>query len=172
MSHISGTWKDLIIPVVGLGISSATPSPKAFLTLLSSYGFAQEDYLFGCFELQHDYIEGSNISPHVHWAPSSTNAGNVIWHLDYSFAPVNGVFGATTRISVTQAGSGVENTHQLAAFPDISGAARKVGCIMPFRLSRGSAADGDTYTAVAIALNIGVHYKCDSMGSTQLYTKN
>jgi hypothetical protein len=173
MSHYSGRWKDLIVPVVGLGTSSAAPSPQAFLTSLSGYGFQRDDYLFGCFEIQHDYNEGSDLRIHIHWAPSSTNTGDVVWHFDYSYANVDDVMPAAARLTVIQAGAGAADTHQLAEFaPVISGANRKIGCIVPFRLTRGSAGDGDTYTAAAIALNIGVHYECDSLGSNQLYIKD
>jgi hypothetical protein len=173
MSHTSGKWNDLIMPVVGLGVSSTVPSPQAFLTNLSAYGFQRADQLYGCFEILHDYKEGSNLRFHIHWAPSSINNGNVVWQLDLSCANVNYVLPATELLTKTEAACGVANTHQLTEFePILSGTGKKIGCIVPFRLRRGEAGDGDTFTGLAIALSIGVHYECDGIGSNQIFIKN
>jgi hypothetical protein len=173
MSHTSGKWNDLIVPVVGLGKSSTVPSPTDFLTNLSSYGFQRGDQLYGCFEIPHDYKEGSNLRFHIHWIPSTTDTGSVVWILDFSCANANDVFPATENLKKTVAAAGAANTHQLSELaPIVSGTGKKIDSVVPFRLKRGEVADGDTFTGVAIALSVGVHYECDGIGSNQIFIKN
>ena len=52
-----------------------------------------EEELFFAAQIPHAWKEGSNIYPHVHWYPTNTDTGNVIWGLEYTWANVNGTFG-------------------------------------------------------------------------------
>lgn len=171
MSYLAGKWKDLIIPGAALGAGGAAPALTVLQGNAQVYGFATSEFVYGQFEIQHDYQEGTDITVHVHWAPSSTNAGNVVWDFEYTVANVNGVFPATQTLSVTQAGAGVASTHQLASMSAVlPGTGRKIGDIIAFRLLRN--ATGNTFTGTALLLSIGAHYQCDSLGSNQIASKN
>lgn len=169
MSHKTGQWKDLILPVTAL-TGGTLPTFGVFSGDLRTYEFQTGDVLHGSFEIQHDYIEGSELYVHVHWAPSTTNTGNCIFLFDYSIASVGTAFPVQAQLSATQAGGGVALQHQLATFtPTISGAI-KIGNIIAFRLVR--TATGNTFTGNAFVFSIGVHYKCDALGSNQMLTKD
>jgi len=78
-------------------------------------------------------------------------------------------FPVTTTTTITQAGSGTINQHQLAnTAAVISGSGIKVGAVCVFRLARPT---GDAFTGDAFLHSVGVHYQIDTMGSRQITTK-
>lgn len=171
MSYIDGKWKDLIVPIVGLAGGAQAPTATTITGNINGLGFATGDNVYGAFEIQHDYKEGTDLYVHVHWSPNSTNNGNVVFDFEYTVAGFNATFPAATTISATQASGGVTNAHKLAAISTtISGTGRKIGDIICFRLLRN--ATGNTYTGTAIVHSIGIHYECDSLGSNEISTKN
>lgn len=171
MSHLFAKWKDLILPVTGMGVGGTIPAMTAVTGNINTYGFQTGDYLYGAFEIQHDYLEGSDLYVHIHWAPTTTNTGNCIFEFEYTLANVNATLPGSTTISETQAGSGVALRHQLAEFTTvISGVGRKIGDIVAFRIYRTAA--GNTFTGLALMFSLGIHYQMDVTGSNQRTSKN
>ena len=169
MSHKTGQWKDLILPATAL-TGGTLPTFGVFSGDLRTYKFETGDVLHGSFEVQHDYIEDSDLYVHVHWAPSSTNTGNCIFLFDYSIASVGTAFPVQAQLTVTQAGSGLALKHQLATFTPVISGTIKIGDIIAFSLVR--TATNNTFTGDAFVFSVGVHYKCDTLGSNQMTTKD
>lgn len=166
-------WDDIIIYPTALGTGASAPDLVAFGPSgnLKAYGFdgnATSEQLYGSFEIPHNYLENSNIRPHIHWAPSTAGSGTVKWYLEYSITYPNGSFLAPTTISLTQDAGGVWK-HSVAEFNGVFSAS-KIGSICMFRLYRNPA--DDTYTGDAILLSLGFHYQLDGNGSTNLFTKD
>jgi hypothetical protein len=125
----------------------------------------------GCREIQHDYKEGTNLTPHLHWYPTTNDAGNVVWQLEYVVVRGGTVVGSSTTISVTQAAGGVAWTQKRADFTEIDGSSFKIGDQIHFRLFRDYTHLSDTYGEDAAAATFGFHYQVDSLGSRQITTK-
>ena len=167
------TWKDLIIPGLALRGGGSAPTFAAFqggiYALRFDAGSANEAH--GSVELQHDYKEGTDLILHVHWAPSTTNGGNIVWGAEYSVAPAGTTYPATT----TQAGTptaapGVAKRHAMYDIVTISGTGLKIGAVLIFRIYRQNGGT-DTFTGNAFLLSAGVHYEADTLGSRAITTK-
>jgi len=87
-------WRNINLGAAQLSRpSSSQPDLENFVdevgadTGIQTYGFAVGEKIYGSFEMQHDYKEGSDITFHVHWqgitAPSGTD--NVQWRINIYF---------------------------------------------------------------------------------------
>ena len=164
-------WDDIIISPSNLRGGVSVPNFSAFQNGVYQLLFinTQSDEVYGSFEIPHDYKEGTDLQPHIHWSPNSTNTGNCVWDFEYTIADPMTTFPATTTTTITQAGSGTINQHQLAnTAAVISGSGIKVGAICVFRLARPT---GDAFTGDAFLHSVGVHYQIDTIGSRQITTK-
>jgi hypothetical protein len=164
-------WDDIIIPASNLRGGVSVPNFSVFQNGVYQLLFInnQSDEVYGSFEIPHDYKEETDLQPHIHWSPNSTNTGNCVWNFEYTIADASTTFGATTTTTITQAGSGTINQHQLAnTAAVISGSGIKVGAICVFRLARPT---GDAFTGDAFLHSVGVHYQIDTIGSRQITTK-
>lgn len=143
-------------------------------TNISVYGFngtTTMEQLFGVFEYNHNYKEGADIYPHIHWSPTTTATTDVKWNLDYVWDNVGAGPSAVTTISVIQAANGVAYRQQKALFPTISGTGKQIGSQIQFRLWRDPTDVQDTYAAIAVIQTMGIHAEIDSFGSTNVSSK-
>jgi len=169
-------WNDINLGSSGLGRGASAPDLVAFLAagnlLLPGFdGNVTTEQLYGSFELLHNWKQGTDIEFHVHWTPTTANAGNVKWQLEYSWQNIDGTFPAVTTISVIDAAGGTAWTHNKAAFTRISATGKKIGTAFVFRFFRNPADGDDTYPDDAGLIQIGVHYQIDSIGSKEIYNK-
>jgi hypothetical protein len=164
-------WDDIIIYATNLRGGATVPTFAIFTGSIWSTKFmnATTDIVYGAFELPHGYKEGTDLYPHLHWSPSTTNNGNCAWTFAYTISNVGATFPAETSLTFNQTGSGIVNAHQLVSSnATIPGAGVRIGAVCNFALSRPT---GDTFTGDAFLHSVGVHYQIDTMGSTQIVTK-
>lgn len=130
------------------------------------------EQLFGSLELNHDWAEGTIVKPHVHWMPTTADAGNVKWRLTWAISQDGALSGENTVVSVSAA-SGTAWVEERADFTDINLAAYKIGAQFMYRLWRDpNNADGeDTYSKDAAVQTFGLHVIVDTLGSSQVGTK-
>ena len=114
-------------------------------------------------QLPHSYKAGSDLKPHVHWAPVDANAGTVIWGLEYTIQSPNGTFGNTTILEVADNADGVAYKHQLHSLGTISGAGITESAVIFGRIYRK--AGSDTYASDAALVSTDIHFQMDKMGS-------
>lgn len=166
-------WKDLILPAVNLRPGSTPPAFAIFMggIYASRFDAGISDMLYGSFELQHDYFEGSDLYFHVHWSPTTTNAGNIVWGVEYTIASPFTVFPATVTVLGTPTPApGVVNRHQLQNIAVIPGTGQVIGSIVAFRVFRQNGGT-DTFTGNAFLHSVGVHYSADTLGSRSITSK-
>ena len=168
---------DINIPGLALG-PGASPPDK--ITILGSgniraYGFdgnATTEELHGSTEILHGYVEGSNISFHVHWMPTTADSGNVKWQLEYSWYNTDEVAPNPTIISVVQSTSSTAWKPLKGIFPAIDGTGKRIQSDFVFRLFRDPTDGEDTYNSHdAALLQVGFHYWTDAHGSRTTTTK-
>jgi hypothetical protein len=160
-------FQDLSLAAHSLRAGATPPTWTAWNGTLYAPEFinAATTDLHGSFELLHDYKQGSDLDFHIHWSPSTTNAGNCKWGLDFSIVNIDGTFAAPTTITITPAASGTVLKHSLTSFGTISGAGLTIGAVIDFRIYRLGSDAADTFTGSAFLHNCGMHYEVDTMGS-------
>lgn len=180
--HLEGdatAWDDLRFPAqginpVGLSAPPATDTADPYMGSLL-FDPATINVVAGIAQMPHNWKEGSAISPHIHWTPTSTGGGNVVWRFSYMVANINEAFsGSLTVMDPVIAAAGTDaNAHLLTSFePDIDMTGKTISCIVMWKLER-VANDGtnDTYAADARLLELDFHYEIDSFGSNAMTTK-
>lgn len=123
------------------------------------------------FELQHDWKEGTALSPHLHYqiigAPTGTD--RIKWQLIYTISRNGTTLSPTTTITVETEVS-TQYSFYISSFPDIIGTGFKIGDQFLFQLSRITAS-ADEFAGDALLSTAGVHYEIDTMGSRQKFIK-
>jgi hypothetical protein len=167
-------WLD--INIGGVALTKAASNQPSLVQLngtsILSYGLggtSGTNELHGSFELQHDYQEGSDIWPHVHWYPDTSGTGNVILNLDYCIFQDSG--NTTGTMAVTTAAPGVAWKEVFSEFGSITGTDLKIGSQIHLRLWRNASATGDTYAGNAAIGTLGIHCIVDFPGSLSKRSK-
>ena len=170
-------WEDLRFPVSAVQVNQSKSKPDQ-ITLprgVRAFGFdntGSEDVHFWV-QMPHRWRQGTALSAHVHWTPTSTATGNVCWELHYSVADINGSFAALATMLGTDYTSGQNNRHLYCDLGDIDmSAVTGVSAMIACKLFRRGDYAIDTYGADAGLLEIDFHYRIDSLGSDQEATKS
>lgn len=175
---IDRQWDDLRTPVDAIRLRGvpADPSPGAFPvgTNPQALYFSPTalNEVFITVQMPHTWWEGTAIYPHVHWGPIDSIAGNVEWEMEYSWANIGAVFGATATITVVDP-IAAQNTHQIASFSAIDGTGMTISSILQIRLYRDGTAGNvhDTYGNSAALLEFDIHYQKNTFGSVTEFGK-
>ena len=183
-------WNDLTVPATSVRPSGATPpdfqnSPafggdsSLWYFTFNGAGTSPIEEVFFTVQLPHDYKQGSDIYPHVHFAPTSTNGGDtnsrtVRWYLAYQWANIDGTFGSSATVSMDKAF--VPNTslwsHLIAGnVASVSGTGKNISSILMCRLYRDPGDAADDYPQDAAVLYFDIHYESDTVGSRSRNTK-
>jgi hypothetical protein len=164
-------WDDLVVSPYAMAPGAAAPDPITLFGTGSIRGFGFDggvtsEMMDGCFQLSHRWVEDTPAYIHVHWMPSTTGSGNVIWNLEYSMASAGQVFTAPATISTAAtAAGGVAWYHHITSFPVIQMPSKKVSSLIEFRFYRNPGATGDTYAADAVLCSLDLHYAINTDGS-------
>lgn len=172
----NNTWNDINISSNSLKNGVSAPSdwtiPGTSLSIKSFIGTGSTiQSAYGSAEILHDYKEGTDITPHLHYCPTTTGTGNIKWQMEYAWINRGGTISASTTLSAVVAASGIVGNTNIASFPAISGSNMKMGSRFVFRIFRDPADAADTYAADAGVTDVGIHYKKDAMGSREVGSK-
>lgn len=129
---------------------------------------ATEEELYFSVQLPHAWKEESDIEPHVHWMPTDTGTGSVVWGLEYVWANMDDAFGNTTITTASDAGAGTAYTHQYCSLGEIDGDGFSASSMILCRVYRDAGNAADTYDADAALLEIDFHYEIDKLGDSSL----
>jgi len=118
--------------------------------------------------IQHDFRPGSKVYPHIHWIPSTSGSGNVVWNLSWTAARGHnqGAFGFAnpTTFKITQAAPGVAYQHMIAEASEaqaVSITGMEPDTVICWRVWRDPADVGDTYDADVFSNFFDIHYDVD-----------
>lgn len=170
-------WDDINMGAVSLGAGASAPDLITLggggntILVRGFDGNAIAEQLFDDIEITHGYKEETDIVCHVHWMPTTTNAGDVKWQLTYAWTNRTGGLPSETTISVVQAAGGVAWVPHRADFPAISGTGKGIGSHLSIRLFRDPTDAADTYPDDAALQSFGVHYEIDTVGSRGITSK-
>jgi len=172
-------WKDINLGAAQLSRpTSSQPDLVTFVdengddTLIQTYGFAIGEKIHGSFEMQHDYKEGSDFTPHVHWqgitAPTGTD--NVQWRLTYTLMRDDATLDAVTTIDSPDTIFDTQYEGVRTDFAVVTGTNYLIGDQFLFTLER-VASTGDAYAGDALIATVGIHVECDTCGSRNIILK-
>ncbi len=166
-------WDDLRFPVAGINPPGAASAPARDTTDGRLHFSASAVNIIAIqVQMPHAWKLDSAIFPHLHWSPSTTNTGNCLWKLQYKIANIGDVFPASwSESTVLDAGGGVVDGHQLAAFSDIDMTGYNLSCMLLMLVSRLGSDPTDTFTGEAILNEVDIHYQLDALGSNEMLTK-
>ncbi|MCF8232730.1 MAG: hypothetical protein K9J27_11130 [Bacteroidales bacterium] len=179
----AAAWNDYVVPMSVAKAGNTTPNWETFIDGLYAYKFEDvsqnnEDELQFNIQLPHDW-DGSTIYPHIHWAPVDDQSGNVVWGMEYTWVEYNSsarkAFSPSTTITATS--ESISDDSQMHLITGFSGGITPSGdqdgisSMLIIRLFRNSSNASDTYPSAAAALSFDIHYRANTVGSRQEYSK-
>lgn len=126
-------------------------------------------------QLPHDYKEGSTIKVHLHWTPGSRGddeSGNKVgWKVDYTWANIDGVFGAIATADLSDACNGVDWEHNMTPEAILNGAGKTISSMLICNVKRIDTGADDTWAGTIsgqrpLLLEIDFHYQIDDVGGS------
>jgi len=161
-------WKDNVASLSGANAWWLNPADwVSWIDWLYAYSFSSSvaESLHITFHILHDYKKWTNMYPHIHWSPTSTNTWTVRWWFEYAYAKWYGqeAFTTTQTIYIEQAADWVIGSHLIAevADPWIEFPWIETDSLIHVRIFRDAAHANDTYTWEAIWLMADLHYMSD-----------
>jgi hypothetical protein len=157
---LNGTLVNTITYVDGL-VNATTSATTGVLT----YNFLPdvENELF--FNLHPDagYKDNENIFPTIHWAPQTTDIGDVVWGFEYTISAPNQAAPLTQVITATTSTDGTALKQFTTELPPFTVA--NYTNIVLGRVFRAGNNVADTYQAVVSLLGCDIKYVINKLGS-------
>jgi hypothetical protein len=160
----------------GAGINPPGGTAAATLTQIGTtgcyaFGFSNNtSMVFHDLQLPHDYAEGTDLIPHIHWFPSTTATYAGTWTLTYvnwlSIA-TGAAIQAAASVTVAFNSAMTANEMQTADFSaNITGTNRKISSVLTATLSLSL-----TSGTLCFLGGIDAHYQVNSLGSRTVSAK-
>jgi hypothetical protein len=198
-------WDDIRVPGTQVAqFGERPPDVKLFQKTGSSFGVwayafdaSEVEDLHFSVQIPHTWREGSTVYPHLHWTPSDTASGTVVWTFEYTWANVWEAFTETNYLEATPHATNNIDREQLitsfhydyanginglppalteeykAAHPsyyDI-GDPKQISSMLMCRIVRHATHDDDTYPSDAFFLEFDIHIEVNSPGSVRPFQK-
>lgn len=157
---------------------SYQPGGSGIATFL--YEFQKDDIAYFTVQLPHSYKTGTDIKAHIHWTPGANgdeeDGAKVGWKIDYSWASINGNFGAMATLDLSDACDGVDHKHQMTPDVTITGTGKGISSMLICNIKRTDTGTDDTWVGTAsgqlpLLLEIDFHYQIDTVGSRESSSK-
>ncbi|HSH19417.1 MAG TPA: hypothetical protein VLA03_03140 [Draconibacterium sp.] len=184
MDGAATVWDDLRIPLSEPSTGKVLPEWSGFpygnngsVPYINWFRASGIDEMYFVVQLPHDWNEGSDIFPHIHWVPSADGSGVPRWGLQYAWANIGELFPGYSTIygSVRipgQTGNLVKSTQYLTPLgTGIVGAGKNISSMLVCRIFRDGDHADDTFPGLAGALEVDFHYERNTLGSRSEYTK-
>lgn len=171
-------WDDMRVPLLSSTLGASAPGLDVFTGSggVRAYAFdaSTMEQVFLEIQMPHDWASDlghgvSDVKPHLHWSPKTTNTGVVRWGLEYTWQNVNGTYAVPSTIYAEQAGAGTAYGHQIAVWSAIAASGMKRSSVLVARLFRDATHGNDTFTGDAYGLSFDLHYQRVGMGSQAEY---
>lgn len=175
-------WDDLRVPLTsGRPGASNPPDFEAFSGTIFQFAFddegVNEDEIYFSAQLPHSYKQGTDILPHLHWAPQENPADAshdvVRWGFEYEWQSIGSAFAGTTTVYVDgEMGATDIKGHIYTPFSAMTGTGKTISSMIIGRLFRNSTHANDTYDSKkAFALEFDFHFQLNMVGSREALAK-
>lgn len=159
-------WNDIIATLNVKGSGANNPTFGTFRDGIQGWLFSHNtmNQVWIEFHILHDYALNTPLYPHIHWAPTTANAGTVRWGIEYTVAKGHNqeAFPATTTFYVETAVTNQQYRHIITEASDlqaISGANVEPDTVILMRIFRDAAHPNDTYPDDIFSWQCDLHYK-------------
>ena len=159
-------------------IKAVQPGGSGITTYL--YEFAKDDIASFTIQLPHSYQQGTGIGAHVHWTPGAQgneeNGNTVGWKVDYTWANIDGTFGALATADLSDACNGVDWEHNISPEVELTGTSKNISSMLICNIKRTDTGADDTWSnsasgSLPFILEIDFHFKQDTLGSNDSVAK-
>ena len=160
-------WEDLRFPATAINPAGAVTAMTFDTTNLgfAAMNSSSTQSIAIIAQMPHSWKVGSEIHPHIHWEPKSTDTGSVLWRLEYKWANINGNEPTDwTTLDVLDPGDGTAFKHQMVSFANISGTGKTISSILSIKISRVAGDATDTYNGEALLKEFDIHFEIDTLG--------
>ncbi len=179
-------WDDLRVPLSEPSTGGIKPEWATFpYNIAGSYPYLNWfkasgiDEMYFVVQLPHDWDEGTDIYPHIHWVPSQNGAAGPSvprWGLQYAWLNIGETFSAYTTIygTTTTTSEVLVKSRQYITSLGTNGmdaTGKTISSMIVCRIFRDGDNAADTYAGLAGALEIDFHYQRSSMGSRLQFVK-
>lgn len=183
VSLVPPEWTDLrIVPGAFTFSGSSDPvltdwQPGGSGATFKVWEFDNDEQAFFTAQMPHNYKEGTDLRPHIHWTPRDRGVAEdgktVAWKLDLTIANVDGVFLSSTTYDLTATCDGVDEKGQVVGGVTLDGSLLTVSHIIVGRIYRGPTDSWvlNTNGNKPVLLEVDFHYQLDTLGSRQEYIK-
>lgn len=169
-------WKDL---TADMKPSEERTSAPAFIELPNGIGYyhfaddsnadfklSDEQYVFVSYHVDHDYVVGTEMFPHIHWAPGSTSTGDVVWSFEWVKAKGHNqnesLTVPLTRIDLVQSAKGLEYEHMVVECnPGEGFVVSEPDVIITCKITRRAGDPRDTFIGNVAGITADIHYQSD-----------
>lgn len=171
---LSSKYVDLNFSAIAMGKSNSSPDIiNLSNTNIKTYAFdgtnKVEELSCGD-EIPHGYVEGTDISAHLHWRPTTTNAGNIKWFIDVTWENDGDVPSSQTLSSIVSSDE-VAWKNQFLSLGTLDGTGKKINSQLSVRIYRDPNDPDDTYPDKAALISFGFHVQVDALGSSTISEK-
>lgn len=160
-------WKDNVAHFAWAKVAWVNlPTWEAWNGWVFGYTFSAGtmEEIFLTYHINHDYKVGTDVFPHVHWVPSSTDTWVVRWWFEWTCARGHSQepFSATSTVYIEQASTWTINMHQIAeSLVGITLPNAEPDMLVNVRVFRDATHVNDTYTDKAFAFMADLHYQAN-----------
>jgi len=182
---VQSLWDDLrIVPGSFDRVGASDPAIQAITpgagTTTYLWEFAKNDIVSFTAQLPHTYKQGEDISVHLHWTPGpwgvAENGNTVGWKVQYTWANIDGTFGAMVTADLSDACDGTDYKHQKTPAVTITGTGKTISSMLICNLTRTDTGADDTWSSAVpgeqpMILEVDFHFPIDTVGSRQIGTK-
>lgn len=157
-------WDDYVFAAQSINPPGAVSDPERDMedgALV--FGPNKDAVIMGNGQVRHCTNLDSYLHPHVHWEAMDSNAGDIVWQLDYKVCNIGEAL-PTEWTSITEV-SPADTVHAITYFPKMPLLTSKMSTIILWRLSRVGTDPADTYIGNVKLFSFDVHYQKDKLGS-------
>lgn len=161
-------WDDITSDLSAGKVAGANvPTWGTFRDGLSAYEFSANSMneIWVTFHVKHDYKEGTNVYPHMHWAADTTSTGVVRWGFEYSVQKGHdqGAFPSTTTVYVeTNIATNKQYQHMISEVSDGDAFdALEADSLILMRIFRDGGHANDTFPDGVFGFTADVHFRGD-----------
>lgn len=138
------------------GLLTAT-SPATFGVLAQSFTDNTNNEIFFNTILDTNYVPNSAVIAELHWTPNTDNAGDVVWSMEFTTAPVGTVIPTTTVVSKTVSSPETKLEHVQTFLPSFKVPSNST--IISVGLFRDGVNVADTYPDAVYLLSVNLRYR-------------
>ena len=160
-------WDDLRFPAQGInptGLTGAAAVDDSESTFPGTLLFVHTSATMcaGVAQLPHEAVM-DELKPHIHWAKTTSEAGEVVWEFTYrligNVGSTAGDWSSADNGTLAVSHGDTANKHALTAFSAIDISALRPSAMIAWRLYRRPAATADNYDKSARLFELDFHYQ-------------